>query len=167
MVGCGAQERLPGSSADGLTQDEIAFVAWWVEDVAHGGLRKPDELIRTDSSPGMTKLAQWAYGRIYNDQSSEGPPIIRQRRLRWPLIAAAVRQGAIQFDEEGLPYLVTVDRETSTLLAAAVSDERDDRLKTFTTLLAVGEISPGSPAATFAADQLRDARAQHRQGLLP
>ena len=166
LSGC-TDERLAGTAGDGLTKEEITFVAWWAEDVAHGGIRSADELVQPDGSPGMGRLAQWAYGRLYNGADLGKPAIIQQRRQRWPLIAAGLRQGAIVYDDEGLPYLNTDDRETATLLAGAINAERDDRTKTLTTLLAVGEINPGSPAASFAADQLRDARAYHSQGLHP
>ena len=164
FLGC-EDDRFLGTAPDGLTKKEIAFVAWWAEDVAHGGIRRADELVQPDGSPGMTRLAQWAYGRLYNGEDLGKPAIIQQRRQRWPLIAAGVQQGAIVLDEEGLPYLNTNDKETVALLVSAISAEREARTKTLTTILAVGEINPGSPAASYCADQLRDARAFHSQGL--
>ena len=122
-IGCGENERLLGSRADGLTKKEIQFVAWWTEDVAHGGMRSPDELVRKDSSPAMNRLAHWAYGRIYNNEGSGTPPVLRDRRQRWPLIAASLAQGTVILDDEGLPFLNTQDDATARLLATAVHEE--------------------------------------------
>ena len=85
--------------------------------------------------------------------------MLRDRRQRWPLIAAALAQETIILDDEGLPFSPhTTDEATVRLLATAVHDERTDRVTTFSRFLAVGEITPGSPAATYAADELRRAR---------
>ena len=88
---------------------------------------------------------------------------MRDRRQRWPLIAAALAQGTVILDDEGLPFLNTADDATARLLATAV--QKAQRPTDHVFALTCGRVVPGSPAATYAADELRRARYEYFSAL--
>jgi hypothetical protein len=84
-----------------LSPDEGRIVAWYVEDIAHGHPRRPDELLVTDASVRMQRIAAWAVGDHIRDLQ-EPPEVLRTRRQRLPALAAAFAQNQIVLAPGGL-----------------------------------------------------------------
>jgi hypothetical protein len=121
LVVAGCQDRQV------LSPDEGRLVAWYVEDVAHGHPRRPDELLVTGASVRMERIASWAVGDHIRDQV-EPPEILRSRRQRLPALAAAFAQGQIVLAPGGLVAPRPGLAEDLTAIAATLADaENQDR----------------------------------------
>ncbi len=93
LTGCGA--------ARGVNNDNIDLVTWFIEDVAHGQTRNPQELVLPNSSEEMERLATWLTGTSVGDQYHP-PRQLANRRERWSVIKTLFRQGQAVVLDDGL-----------------------------------------------------------------
>jgi hypothetical protein len=93
VTGCGAVR--------GVDNDNIDLVTWFIEDVAHGQTRNPQELVLPNSSEEMERLATWLTGTSVRDQYHP-PRQLASRRDRWSVIKALFRQEQAVVLDDGL-----------------------------------------------------------------
>jgi hypothetical protein len=113
-----------------FTFDEAELVAWYVEDVAHGALRRPEELITASPSEGLLQIAQWARGRSTGEAAdlSQQPRQLEARRRRWPVLRGMITGGLVTVAAGG--RLVLAGQATPherDLVLGIISDEERER----------------------------------------
>jgi hypothetical protein len=86
VIGCGDRRN--------LRPDEAEITAWWIEDVAHGSDRRPEELRLVDASERMGAIAQWAEGSEIRGVHTL-PQQLQARRNRHAVITDFARQGLV------------------------------------------------------------------------
>jgi len=108
---------------------EGAIVGWWVEDVAHGIPRRPDELTLVDGSAEQLKLARWAQGSdIYG--THVWPRVLAGRVSRHAELTSLASLGLIVRTPGGFlrprPGITIDERDlVATLLATENADRRE------------------------------------------
>lgn len=85
----------------GLSRDHIDLVTWFIEDVAHGNVRNPQELVLPDSSEEMERIATWLAGDNVRDKY-QPPRQVAARRDRWPALKALFLQSQAVVLDDGL-----------------------------------------------------------------
>lgn len=111
----------------GVSADQIDLVAWYVEDVAHGQTRNPQELRVTDATPEMERLATWLAGTTVREQN-QPPRQLASRRERWPEVKALFVQGhAVVLDDGLIGANPKSSREDQTYALPIVDAENRDR----------------------------------------
>lgn len=80
---------------NGLNPDQAVALAGWVEDVARGRSRDPDELAVEDAGSGLAAAAAWLRGAGQPGGATQPPEILRSRAARWPELGAALAAGAV------------------------------------------------------------------------
>jgi len=106
---------------------EGAIVGWWVEDVAHGIPRRPDELSLVDGSQKQLRLARWAQGSdIYG--THVWPRVLADRVSRHAELTSLASLSLIVRTPGGFlrprPGISIDERD---LVAATISAENADR----------------------------------------
>ena len=119
MAGC--DDRKTWREAEGT------IVGWWVEDVAHGIPRRPDELSLVDGSQKQLRLARWAQGSdIYG--THVWPRVLADRVSRHAELESLASLGLIQRTPGGFlrprPGISIDERD---LVATTISAENADR----------------------------------------
>lgn len=112
-----------------LTRDEAEIVAWYVEDVAHGIPRRPEELRLVEGSQRVGRIADWMMGNDIRGVR-EPPALLQARRNRLQLVSNLMKQGLIvAAPDSGLlaprPGLELVEREVAEPIVD--SENRDRR----------------------------------------
>jgi hypothetical protein len=87
------------SEPRGVTSDQMDLVIWYVEDVAHGQPRNPQELRVTNPTPEMDRIASWLSAAGTNYQA---PHKLSDRRERWPAIKSLIVQEHVVVLDDGL-----------------------------------------------------------------
>lgn len=85
----------------GMSRDHIELVTWFIEDVAHGNVRNPQELVLPDSNDELERIASWLAGGSERDQY-QPPRQIASRRDRWPVLKALFLQSQAVVLDDGL-----------------------------------------------------------------
>lgn len=135
LAGCAARP----ASAWQPAQAEAA--AWWVEDVAHGLPRDPAELDLIDGNERTATIARWAAGG--SGEAWRPPARLEQRRRRWPLLAAAIAEGAIIADGAGgLAEAAGLPPDRRLGVGGLVEDENRDRAFLDAVVLSLGTPDP-------------------------
>jgi hypothetical protein len=143
-----------GARPRAATGDELEIVAWYVEDVAHGIDRRPEELLLVDGSQRMQRIAEWALGSEIRGQRAP-PRLLLARRNRMPLLASAMRQDLVVLlpDSGLLAPKPGLDREEREVAEALVDSENHDRRAIDAIVLAMADAPED--------DTLRFMRAAH------
>jgi hypothetical protein len=111
----------------GVTGDQIDLVAWYLEDVAHGQPRNPQELKVTNPTPEMDRIATWLAGTTVREQH-QPPRQLASRRERWPEVKALFVQGhAVVLDDGLIGANPSSSREDQTYALPIVDAENRDR----------------------------------------
>lgn len=129
---------------DRLQRDEVELVIWYVEDLAHGRPREPAELVRHDSSPGLARILEWA-APLYREGRPVGhPPVLLERRNRWPLLREALASRRLKPDGRGglVPVAAAAKGSADELLATEAERENLDRERITAILLARAGLDP-------------------------
>lgn len=85
----------------GMSRDHIDLVTWFIEDIAHGKTRNPQELVVPDSSEEMDRIATWLAGGSVRDHY-QPPRQVASRRDRWPALKAMFLQSQVVVLDDGL-----------------------------------------------------------------
>jgi hypothetical protein len=85
----------------GLSNDHAELVAWYIEDVARGTPRNPDELVLPMTTPEMARIASWLAGSKIKDKQVQ-PRQIDERQKRWSAIHSLFIQGEVVVLSDGL-----------------------------------------------------------------
>ena len=93
-LGCGSHRQDP-------TAAEYQRLASWIEDIARGLPRDPDELVSATASEGWAQATGWARGGEVSGRRTP-PPQVANRAARWPTLAAALRDGSLVLAPTGL-----------------------------------------------------------------
>ena len=118
---------------------EAAQVAWWCEDVAHGGLRRPGELALVAGSWRMGRIAEWAKGGELNGRWTPPSPLAA-RRARLDLLASFLREGTAVLTAEGmLAPRPGLEGALKALAVPAIDAENQDRRRQDSVLVAMAE----------------------------
>lgn len=116
---CAESRALPPEHAD--------LIAWYIEDVAHGNVRKSDELVLTPSSDAMERVATWLAGGMVRDQHIP-PRQVASRRERWPALKALYLQGLVVVLDDGLVAATpTLAKEDQAYVLPVIDSENLDR----------------------------------------
>ena len=119
LTGCGEPR--------GVTGEQIDLVAWYIEDVAHGQTRNPQELKLSDRTPEMDNIATWLAGASLREQH-QPPRQLASRRDRWPEVKALFAQGhAVVLDDGLIGANPKSTREDQTYALPIVDAENRDR----------------------------------------
>lgn len=111
----------------GVAGDQIDLVAWYIEDVAHGQPRNPQELRVTNPTPEMDRIATWLAGTTVREQH-QPPRQLASRRDRWPEVKALFVQGhAVVLDDGLIGANPKASREDQTYALPIVDAENRDR----------------------------------------
>lgn len=89
------------SEPRGMKRDHIDLVTWFIEDVAHGNVRNPQELVLPDSSEELERIATWLAGGNVRDKY-QPPRQVASRRDRWPVLKALFLQNQAVVLDDGL-----------------------------------------------------------------
>jgi hypothetical protein len=122
IAGCGTRQN--------LTRDQVTFVAWYVEDVAHGLNRDDGELEAESTSVALQKVSAWLVGRTDEQRQRRLPRQLELRRQRWPALRALLREKIVLPEQTGLVTLsAEVDKSTDEVALAQelIAAENQDR----------------------------------------
>lgn len=149
-----------------LTDEEAKRVAWYVEDVAHGVPRDPDELDYGDqSSLAMGELARWAQGTQVDGQLANHPQPLQARRDRWPILVQLCRQGLIAIDNRGFVHFdaenAPPNQDSTPFMRRILTQENAARGETNRLLLILGDVSANSERGAALLTSLAQARRHH------
>jgi hypothetical protein len=117
--GCASARALPGAHAE--------LIAWYLEDLAHGLSRRPDELRVPDAGAQLQRVAAWADSNRVQGEALP-PPHVAGRRERWPALSALFRSHLVVVLPAGLiAARPDLQREDRALALAVVDAENLDR----------------------------------------
>ena len=118
-AGCASSRALPRA--------HVELIAWYVEDLAHGNQRRPDELRVPDAGPQLQRIAAWADSNHLQGEA-QPPPHVAGRRERWPALSALFRSHLVVVLPAGLVAArPDLEREDRALALAVVDAENHDR----------------------------------------
>lgn len=121
-VGCGPRRD--------LTRDQVGFIVWYAEDVAHGRNRDEKELDAESPSIALQKASAWLAGRIDEHRQRHLPLQLEARRGRWPALRALVRENIVATQPTGLLALNAkpgADEDEIALAKDLIAAENQDR----------------------------------------
>ncbi len=119
LSGCGGTRAMP--------PDQLDLIAWYIEDVVHGQVRKPDELVLPESSEEMERIATWLAGGTVRDQYVP-PRQVASRQERWPALKALFLQSLVVVLDDGLVAATpTLKKEDQTYVLPVIDGENLDR----------------------------------------
>jgi hypothetical protein len=119
FTGCG--------NVRGLADEQAELVAWYIEDVARGTTRNPDELVLPMSTPEMERIAGWLAGSQIKEQRVQ-PSQINERQKRWSALHALFLQGEVMILTDGLVApSPTLSRADQIYILPIVDAENQDR----------------------------------------
>ena len=144
-MGCASHPRTTSA-------DEVRFVAWWCEDVAHGIDRSPGELRSPQASEGALRLADWAEGAAPGRAQH-----LRSRGQRWPGLRSLLAAGALETRDGYLVVRDGIDRDTALLAGRLAEAENQDRRTA--EVLVLTFLQPDEGLERELRRQLREARA--------
>jgi hypothetical protein len=142
----------------GLSNEHADLVAWYIEDVIRGAPRQSDELVLSESTPAMTKIAGWLAGSDIKGKQIQ-PRLIENRQKRWSSIHSLFSQklavvlndgllapapGLSQSDQRYIFPLVdaeNMDRRSIDALVISMSDCNRDDAKRFVSIMAAIRLS--------------------------
>ncbi len=131
-------------SARELRGDEARLIAWWLEDVAHGRPRDPDELATSAGSAPLARVREWT--RAINVAGQWRPPLrLQARQTRWPVLRALLGRGIVVLARNGLVAVEPqADARDRALAQSLVDAENDDRRVLETTVLSIADAGPAA-----------------------
>lgn len=110
-----------------FTADEAESVAWFVEDVARGNERRPEELSPIQPSDGMRQVAVWAAGSRVRGRYIPPRPL-EARRNRWPALHSLFTQAlALSLDNGLVAGRPDLSRDDRAYVLSIIDDENHDR----------------------------------------
>jgi len=142
----------------GLSNDHAELVAWYIEDVARGTPRNPDELVLPMTTPEMARIASWLSGSKIKDKRVQ-PRQIDERQKRWAAIHSLFIQGQVVILTDGLlapapalsrtdqMYILPVvdaenqDRRSLDALIVSMSNSNHDGAKRWVTTTAAARLA--------------------------